>query len=195
MKKLLLSMALVCFGVSAFAQQETAKAVNQYGQEVSSLPIETTVQDGILVFQNKNANYKMWFDVRLQADAAVFFDEPGYADAIGNGMSIRRARFAVKAQLDKNWYGEFDTDWTSGTPEIKDAIIAYTGLKNFEFKVGNFKENFSIQRNTTSRYLVFMERPMVTSLAPSRHLGLNVRYANKLIWASAGIFGPVSGTP
>ncbi|MBE6176987.1 MAG: porin [Rikenellaceae bacterium] len=190
MKKLLLSMALVCFGVSAFAQQETAKAVNQYGQEVSSLPIETTVQDGILVFQNKNANYKMWFDVRLQADAAVFFDEPGYADAIGNGMSIRRARFAVKAQLDKNWYGEFDTDWTSGTPEIKDAIIAYTGLKNFEFKVGNFKENFSIQRNTTSRYLVFMERPMVTSLAPSRHLGLNVRYANKLIWASAGIFGP-----
>ena len=74
MKKLLLSMALVCFGVSAFAQQETAKAVNQYGQEVTSLPIETTVQDGILVFQNKNANYKMWFDVRLQADAAVFFD-------------------------------------------------------------------------------------------------------------------------
>ena len=190
MKKLLLSMALVCFGVGAVAQQETAKAVNQYGQEVKTLPVEATVQDGILVFQNKNANYKMWFDVRLQADAAVFFDEPGYADKIGNGMSLRRTRFAIKAQLDKNWYGEFDTDWTSGTPEIKDAIIAFTGLKNFEFKAGNFKENFSIQRNTTSRYLVFMERPMVTSLAPSRHLGFNVRYANKFFWASAGIFGP-----
>ena len=189
MKKLLLSLALVCFGVSAMAQ-ESAKQVNQYGQEVKSLPIEASVQDGILVLQNKQANYKMWFDVRLQADAAIFFDEPGYADKIGNGMSLRRTRFAVKAQLDKNWYGEFDTDWTSGVPEIKDAIIAYTGLKGFEFKVGNFKENFSIQRNTTSRYLVFMERPMVTSLAPSRHLGFNVRYASKYFWASAGIFGP-----
>ena len=190
MKKLLLSLALVCFGVSAFAQEDATKAVNQYGQEVSVLPVETTVQDGILVFQNKDSRYKLWFDVRLQADAAVFFGEPDYADKIGNGMSLRRTRFAVKAQLGKNWYGEIDTDWTSGTPELKDAIIAFTGLKGFEFKVGNFKENFSIQRNTTSRYHVFMERPMVTSLAPSRHLGLNIRYASKFFWASAGVFGP-----
>ena len=190
MKKFLLSLAVVCFGANAFAQEAEPKAVNQYGQEVTSVPVEAVAQDGVLVFQNKEANYKMWFDIRLQADAATFFGEPGYADKIGDGMALRRTRFAIKAQLDKNWYGEFDTDWTSGTPEIKDAIIAFTGLKNFEFKAGNFKENFSIQRNTTSRYLVFMERPMVTSLAPSRHLGFNVRYANKLVWASAGIFGP-----
>ena len=101
MKKLLLSLALVCFGVSAYAQAPE-KSVNQYGQEVESLPVDATVQDGILVFQNKEANYKMWFDVRVQADAAVFFGAPGYADKIGNGMSIRRARFAVKAQLGKN---------------------------------------------------------------------------------------------
>ena len=190
MKKILLSMALVCFGVAASAQEPAAKEVNQYGQEVKTVPVEAVAQDGVLVFQNKEANYKMWFDIRIQADAAVFFGEPGYADKIGDGMSLRRTRFAIKGQLDKNWYGELDTDWTSGTPELKDAYIAFTGLKGFEFKAGNFKENFSIQRNTTSRYLVFMERPMVTSLAPSRHLGFNVRYAHKWIWASAGVFGP-----
>ena len=189
MKKLLLSLALVCFGMGAYAQ-DAEKAVNQYGQEVQSLPVEATVQDGILVFQNKNANYKMWFDVRVQADAAVFFGAPDYADKIGNGMSIRRARFAVKAQLGQGWNGELDTDWTSGTPELKDAFVSYTGVKGLEFKVGNFKENFSIQRNTTSRYLVFMERPMVTSLAPSRHLGFNVKYYRKHFWLSAGLFGP-----
>ena len=189
MKKLLLSLALVCFGVSAYAQAPE-KSVNQYGQEVESLPVDATVQDGILVFQNKEANYKMWFDVRVQADAAVFFGAPGYADKIGNGMSIRRARFAVKAQLGKNWGGELDTDWTSGVPEIKDAFVAFNGVKGLEIKAGNFKENFSIQRNTTSRYLVFMERPMVTSLAPSRHLGLNVKYSRKHFWLSAGVFGP-----
>lgn len=189
MKRFLLSLALVCFGISAYAQ-EPAKAVNQYGQEVDVLPINATVQDGILVFQNQEAKYKIWFDVRVQTDAAVFFGAPDYADKIGNGMSIRRARFAVKAQLGQGWNGEIDTDFTSGTFELKDAFVSYTGVKGLEIKAGNFKENFSIQRNTTSRYLVFMERPMVTSLAPSRHLGINLKYAHKFFWASAGVFGP-----
>ena len=192
MKKLFLLSALaLSMSIAATAQeQEAATDVNQYGQAVQATPVQAQVQDGILVFQNKKANYKMWFDVRVQADAAVFFGAPDYADKIGNGMSIRRSRFAVKAQLDKNWYGELDTDWTSGTPELKDAYVAFTGVPGLEIKAGNFKENFSIQRNTTSRYLVFMERPMVTSLAPSRHLGINARYSYNWIWASAGVFGP-----
>ena len=192
MKKLfLLSVLALSMSMAALAQEKAAQTdVNQYGQTVQATPVQAQVQDGILVFQNKDARYKMWFDVRVQADAAVYFGAPEYADKIGNGMSIRRARFAVKAQLDKNWYGELDTDWTSGIPEIKDAYVAFNGVPGLEIKAGNFKENFSIQRNTTSRYLVFMERPMVTSLAPSRHLGINVRYAYKWFWASAGVFGP-----
>lgn len=193
MKKVIL-MSLLAFATSfAVMAQEAATAeteVNQYGQKVNSYPAEATVQDGILVFQNKAQSYKMWFDVRVQGDAAVFFGYDKNLTKIGNGMAIRRARFAVKAQLDKNWYGELDTDWTSGTPEIKDAYIAFTGVPNLEIKAGNFKENFSIQRNTTSRYLQFMERPMVSYLAPSRHLGINVKYALPAIWASAGVFGP-----
>lgn len=188
MKKVFLISLFAFFAsVAAFAQQAE---VNQYGQKVNSYPIDATVQDGILVFQNKAQNYKMWFDIRVQGDAAVFFGYDKNLTQIGNGMQMRRTRFAVKAQLDKNWYGELDTDWTSGTPEIKDAYIAFTGVKNLEIKAGNFKENFSIQRNTTSRYLQFMERPMVTYLAPSRHMGINVKYAIPALWVSAGAFGP-----
>ena len=132
----------------------------------------------------------MWFDVRVQGDAAAFFGYDKNLVSIGNGMNIRRSRFAIKAQLDKNWYGELDTDWTSGTPEIKDAILEYTGIPNLSIKMGNFKENFSIQRNTTSRYLQFMERPMVTSLAPSHHLGVAATWSCPLVWVSGGVFGP-----
>lgn len=200
MKKLLLSLALVGMSAGAFAQEAEKADVNQYGQKVEALPVTAEVQDGILVFQNKQANYKMWFDVRIQADAAVYFGAPDFCakeidgksntSHIGNGMSIRRARFAVKAQLSKYWYGEIDTDWTSGMPEIKDAYVAFNGVKGLELKAGNFKENFSLSRNTTSRYLMFMERPMVTSLAPSRHLGFNVKYAHNWFWLSGGVFGP-----
>lgn len=203
MKKVFLLSALaLSMSMSAAAQQNDAVQtdVNQYGQVVESVPVEAKMQDGILVFQNKEANYKMWFDVRVQADGAVYFGAPDFCakeidgkwntSHIGNGMNLRRTRFAIKAQLDKNWYGELDTDWTSGTPELKDAILAFTGVEGLEIKAGNFKENFSIQRNTTSRYLMFMERAMVTYLAPSRHLGINARYSNKWFWASAGVFGP-----
>ena len=189
-KVLLISLLALSASFASFAQEEKAADVNQYGQKVNSVPVDATVQDGILVFQNKNANYKMWFDIRVQGDAAVFFGYDKNLTQIGNGMLMRRTRFAVKAQLDKNWYGELDTDWTSGTPEIKDAYLGFTGVDNLEIKLGNFKENFSIQRNTTSRYLQFMERPMVTYLAPSRHMGINVKYSLPKIWASAGIFGP-----
>lgn len=191
MKKVLISLAALTASIVAFAQNDGAQIeVNQYGQQVVSVPIHPSVQDGILVFQNKNANYKMWFDVRIQGDAAAFFGYDKGLTTIGNGMSLRRTRFAVKAQIDKNWYGEFDTDWSSGTPEIKDAILEYTGVENLSIKMGNFKENFSIQRNTTSRYLQFMERAMVTYLAPSRHLGVNVKYDVPAWWFSAGVFGP-----
>ena len=191
MKKVfLLSAALLAFAISAGAQDQEEVQYNQYGQKVESLPIDARLQDGILVFQNKAANYKMWFDVRVQGDAAAFFGYDKNLVSIGNGMNIRRSRFAIKAQLDKNWYGELDTDWTSGTPEIKDAILEYTGIPNLSIKMGNFKENFSIQRNTTSRYLQFMERPMVTSLAPSRHLGVAATWSCPLVWVSGGVFGP-----
>ena len=191
MKKVfLLSAALLAFAISAGAQNQEEVQYNQYGQKVESLPIDARLQDGILVFQNKAANYKMWFDVRIQGDAAVYFGYDKNLVSIGNGMNIRRSRFAIKAQLDKNWYGELDTDWTSGTPEIKDAILEYTGIPNLSIKMGNFKENFSIQRNTTSRYLQFMERPMVTALAPSRHLGVAATWSCPLVWVSGGVFGP-----
>ncbi len=188
MKKLLLIAAVAIASICG-AQAQTAE-VNQYGQKVTSLPINASVQDGILVFQNKEANYKMWFDVRVQGDAAVFFGYDKNLTQIGNGMSFRRTRFAVKTQIDKNWYAEFDTDWTSGMPEIKDAILQYDGIENLQIKMGNFKENFSIQRNSTSRYLLFMERAMVTYLAPSRHMGVNFRYNTPALWLSAGVFGP-----
>ncbi len=202
MKRISFIIAFLCAAASLSAQTMPAEEVeyNQYGQVVESTPAQASVQDGIMVFQAKKIDYKMWFDIRIQGDAAVYFGAPDFcsktidgkenSNHIGYGANIRRARFAVKAQLGKNWYGEIDTDWTSGIPELKDAILAFTGVPGLEIKAGNFKENFSIQRNTTSRYLMFMERPMVTALAPSRHLGINATYSYNWFWVSAGVSGP-----
>ena len=188
MRKLFYLMAALLL-LSQAASAQKATKFNQYGVAVQSDRLDVEAQVGILVMSSPTSKYKLWFDIRAQADAAVFFGAPDYADAIGNGTSIRRARFAVKGQIDENWYGEFDMDLANGLAEIKDAIVRYTGIPNLDLQVGNFKENFSIQRNTTSRYLQFMERPMVCSaLTPSRHLGFNAKYAKDWIWLSAGAF-------
>ena len=100
MKKVLfVSAALLAFAVSANAQhvQEVQEEFqyNQYGQKVQSVPVDARLQDGILVFQSKQANYKMWFDVRVQGDAAVYFGYDKNLISIGNGMSMRRDRKSV----------------------------------------------------------------------------------------------------
>lgn len=195
MKKSLIALAVLCTGFApmAFAQNNAAEEVqyNQYGVKVSAEPLVTENQDGILVHRSTNdSGFKVWLDMRVQADGAAFFGQNEDFDAIGNGLSIRRARFAVKSQINKNWYGEIDMDMANGVFELKDAILRYDGIKNTEIQIGNFKEFFAIQRNNSSRYLQFMERPMVAqALAPSRHIGVNVKWAKDWLWLSSGLFG------
>ncbi|MDD2595656.1 MAG: porin [Bacteroidales bacterium] len=161
---------------------------NQYGVPVNRTKLQVEERNGILVMESKNSDYRVWFDTRVQVDGAAFFGENKDFDPIGNGVSIRRARFAMKAQVTPDWYGEIDTDFANGVFELKDAIIRYSGLKNFEFTVGNFKEGFSMEATTTSRYLPFMERPMIVhAFAPSRHIGLQGNFNKNWFLAIAGI--------
>lgn len=187
MKRESIWLLLALFFTGTAIAQDTVK-YDQYGMEVESENVKAEMQDGRLVFESEDSDYRIWLDVRVQADYAGFFGVDDDYDPIGNGASIRRARFAVKSQVTRNWYGEFDIDMANGFAELKDAILRYDGIKNVEVQIGNFKENFSMQRTTSSRYLQFMERPMVTYLAPSRHLGANIKYSVPMIWASGGIF-------
>lgn len=188
-KILLLSFALATTLVCSAQMVDTTVRYNQYGVPVGRTPLMAESRDGILVFESANRNYKLWFDVRVQIDGAVFFGVAKDLNPIGNGASIRRARFAIKSQITKNWYGELDNDFANGSYELKDALVRYSGLRNLEFTLGNFKEDFSMSQTTSSRYLPFMERPMVVqTFAPSRHLGFEVRWQKDWWNLTGGVF-------
>ena len=188
MKRLSLMMAaLFLIGAAAYAQK-TDQAIDQYGNKVDVQQVNATERDGILVFESKDKDYKLWFDTRVQVDFGHYFGAQEWADPIGDGASIRRARFALKTQITPDWYGEVDMELANGSFELKDAIFRYTGVKDWQFSVGSQKPDFSLSRNTSSRYLEFMERPMVVSaFAPSRHLGIFAKYNNKYFFGSASI--------
>ncbi|MDO9152717.1 MAG: porin [Paludibacter sp.] len=126
----------------------------------------------------------------MQTDGQFFFNDE--MNPIGDGFSIRRARFAVKANLTKNWSAELDLNVSNGALELEDAIIQYNFtnfLKGLNTRVGNFKEQFSMAQTSSSRYLNFMERPMmVNAFAPSRHLGWDATYNGSFFLAAGGIF-------
>lgn len=191
MKKII-SILVFCViaSTSLFAQvRQEGELVDQYGVKVNTEEINTTIQNGILVFKSNDSDYKLWLDARVNLDGAAFFGPGEKLEPIGNGVSVRRARFAVKAQILKNWYGEVDMDMADGAFELKDAIIRYDGIKNLQIQMGNFKEFLLTQRNTSSRNLTLIERPMMASaLTPSRSIGINFKYSIPLIWASAGYF-------
>ncbi len=158
---------------------------NDYGKDVNvSAALRPESRDGILVLESEDKRFKYWFDTRIYMDGAAYF---GDNEEIGNGVNIRRARFALKTILWGHWGGEFDIDLAYNEVDLKDAYIRYIGHK-WQLKAGNFKEPFSMERTTTSRYLTFIERPMITELAPSRHLGIAFRTWGNKFYFEGGAF-------
>lgn len=189
MKKqnLLLIMLLAFFSINAQEQTSTnTDRYDQYGKKVDRMSLSTENRNGILVFESPNQDYKLWFDIRVQVDGQAFLGKT--LNPIGNDVSIRRARFATKANVTKNWYGEIDLDFANGVLELNDAYVAYDFLNGLTSRVGNFKERFSMSQTASSRYLNFMERSMVVStFAPSRHIGWEIAYEAPRFLSVGGI--------
>jgi len=163
---------------------------NQYGKVVERIFLSPESRDGILVFESKDQSIKYWLDSRVYFDGAFFPSKT--LNPIGNGVDIRRARFAVKAILGTYWYGEIDLDFAGSSVELKDAYLKYE--RNFwNVKFGHFKEGFSMETTTTSRYITFIERSLVSKLAPSRHLGVQANFSGKKWLFIAGLHGRTVG--
>ncbi len=192
MKRLIFTLAGLAMAPVLFAQtgqQELSTRYNQYGVRVDRNLLTAEERGGILVFESLKQDYKLWFDARVQVDGAYFFGQSKDYDPIGSGLTLRRVRFAVKAQVTPDWYGEIDMDIANGVFELKDALIRYDGLCHTSISLGNMKEDFCMSEVTTSRYLSFMERPMIASVfAPGRHLGLDVNFQRNWFYMSVGTF-------
>ncbi len=167
--------------------------LNQYGVPVPRVPVAGEARDGILVFESADGSYKLWYDLRVQMDGAAYFGD--LMNETGNGVEMRRARIAMKSEFAERWYAEIDMDFADSRADLKDAYVMYSVSPSLDVRAGNFKEIFSLETNTTSRYLTFMERPMaVKALTPSRHAGFQAMYRNEFLAAAAGLhFQDVGG--
>lgn len=196
MKKILLLALLLSFVISILAQQ-VENEIN---------PANVYFNNGKLTFESNNKAFKLWLDNRIYVDAAYYspsvdinglsskpnkdmeFDDGKFR--FDNGIVIRRARFGIKGTLYNKWNAELDLDFAYNEVEIKDMYIGYKFNDHISVKAGNFKEPMSMERLTSSKYLVNMERPMAVEMfAGGRKLGVAVTAWNKYWWVSGGFFG------
>jgi phosphate-selective porin OprO/OprP len=185
-----------------------------------STPLNATSEDGILVFESDDSQFKWWLDARVYLDMAMYFDdgplyysedevdpddwddyEDDFSDfydrqnSLAGGFMLRRARLAIKSQLWGSWYGEIDLDFAEEATAVKDAYISYRGLfnGNGRVRVGNFRQPFGLEEVTTSRNLTFMERSQGTEpFVVGRRMGLEVtQWAEKYRWSVSAFGGDV----
>ena len=182
-----------------------AAQTNEKGEAVRERA-DIYFEEGKLNFATKNNNFRLKLDNRIYTDFSYYhpttsidglsskpnddLEEDDGKFRFNNGVSVRRARLALKATLYEKWFAEFDLDFAYNEVEIKDMYLGYRFNDHVSVQAGHFKEPMSMERLTSSRYLSFNERPMpVEMFAGGRRLGAAVTAWGSHWWFSGGVFG------
>ena len=140
-------------------------------------------------FLSDDGNFKLKFGGRIMNDWAIFSPDQAIKDSLGkltNGTEFRRVRFFNSGTIYSNINYKLQLDFAGGKVEAKDIFIEITDLPVAgNLKIGHFKEPFSLEELTSSKYLTFMEQPAVTAFNPSRNTGImlhNHVFEERLAW-------------
>lgn len=143
-------------------------------------------------FATKDGNFTWSPNGRIQvASQYNFVNDP--ADSTGSdrpyelnsGMNIRRARMGMEGTFYKIWDYKFEFDFSRGNGSvasgITDAFVRLNHTDALSFKIGSFKEPFSLEEAASNRFLTFIERHMAVNTFvdnPNTYkTGIGVNYA------------------
>jgi phosphate-selective porin OprO/OprP len=144
-----------------------------------------------LKFESNNKEFKAHVGGRIMIDAYFYDDDDWVAaggDDQGDGAEFRAARLEISGDIYKHTTFKLQVDFgnTSKGTET-DVEVAYKdvyiGLKNLkdcwgcafpEIYVGHFKEYFSLEELTSSRFTTFLERGLPNVFAPGRNTGIGI---------------------
>ncbi|MDQ3563921.1 MAG: porin [Pseudomonadota bacterium] len=161
----------------------------QMKQAAETLPkIETK---GKLEISSPEGDFKFGVGGRVQVDAAWYNEDDtdaGETTNLDSGVEFRRTRLSAFGTLWKHWDFKSEVDFAGNGVDVKDMYIANTYLKPFTIQAGNFKEPFSLEQLTSSRFITFMERSLADAFVPERNLGAALYYAGSNWTAAGGVF-------
>lgn len=126
----------------------------------------------------------------IQVDARAFGD--GKID--NDSIVIRRARIGLEGKLNKTTdyqlIGEFGN---ASATTLLDANISLNYSPELQLKVGRFKTPVGLEQLQSDANALFIERSLVSQIAPNRDLGIQVggELNNKTIAYTFGVFNGI----
>ena len=170
------------------SKKQEKQAVEKQLTEVKKLDdVVVKVKGGITV-KTRDNEFSTKVGGRVQADAASYSGQPD----MGDGTEIRRARLYLQGKMYHDWGYKLQYDFASTGAHgkgIADAFISYNGFDDMQLKVGNFKDPFSLQDQTSSKYVLFTERALPEAFAAGRHIGVMASTKRKHWSLAGGLFG------
>lgn len=142
----------------------------------------------------------------FQADALWFTQDSANREAVSgvhDVLDFRRARLAAKGNVAENvsYMIEFDFAFP-GRPSFMDVYMDISDLPFGHFRVGQWRQPFSMDALTSVRELTFFERALPFAFVPFRQTGIgfyDTALDERMTWAVSGyrfptdVFGNVSG--
>ncbi|WP_295625762.1 porin [uncultured Nitrosomonas sp.] len=133
--------------------------------------IHGTFDDRGLHWETKDGNFSMSVNGRIQpASQYNFINDPDpafgthTANELNSGMNIRRARLGAEGTFYKIWDYKFEFDFSRGNGSvgsgITDAFVRLNHTDALSYKIGSFKEPFSLEEAASNRFITFIERHM-----------------------------------
>jgi phosphate-selective porin OprO/OprP len=154
--------------------------------KIEALEAKTTGIENFPKFDGKklkitsaDGKYSMELFGRIQIDASIADqDDLQNGHDIGAGVELRRTRFGLKGKLggDFEYKIEAGFDAANDSVDLEEAYISYVGWDPAELTVGKFKMPYSLEEQTSSRFISFLERGNNNVFAPGKNLGGGVSF-------------------
>ncbi len=170
----------------------TAKLEEKQKGESSPTDFRVFWKEG-LNLTTEDGTFKLKIGGRLQNDWFWSSEDSGIKANIGeqeDGVEFRRARIYFSGLIYDNVEYKLEIDFEGGDADFKDAYLALTDFPLGTLQMGHFKEPFSLDELTSSKYITFMERALPNAFAPGRNMGFMLHNvtSNERMTAAIGVF-------
>jgi phosphate-selective porin OprO/OprP len=172
--------ALVAFASAVPAAeltvQEQIDALKTRLQELDSKvrPLqraETTAGDKGFILASPDAASSLRIRGLVQVDARAFGD--GNVNN-NDALLLRRGRLGVEGRLNKTTDYQLIGEFGKSSAEILEANVTLTYSPEFQVKLGRFKTPVGLEQLQGDAAALFIERSLVSQIAPNRDIGVQV---------------------
>lgn len=175
------------------AKEESAEAIANIAPaagEVDTSNVKITMKPSPKI-ESADGKYSFQPFGRVHLDVTAFDDDQ--FDHASNA-NFRRARIGFKGNLGEDFKYKSEMDFGGENVAFKDVSLTYTGIDQADVKIGHHKPSFGMEQNTSSNYLMFIERSAPTNaFTRDEELGLNIMGGGQNWSLHGGIFNEDGG--